>query len=81
MSNQTGTGGTLRARILGDEEDRPIQLVMSAEVADDLAFITEDFATQVVQNSDESARLVRVAELVSARLKDCLAARSGGDGD
>ena len=70
-----GIRGDIRAQVLDEDGDKPIQLILSARMAADIAFITEDFATQVVPNSDEVTRLVNVADTVSSRLEDCLAAR------
>ena len=65
----------LRAKIRREVDDRPIELVITAEAAEDLAFIADDFAREVVQDSEEATRLVRRAATLSALIKDCLAAR------
>lgn len=80
MNSEIVKPAAVRARILKDDRDRPIQLVVSAGVAADLAFIAEDFAMQVVANDDDDVeRLIRTAEIVAVRLRDCLAARGGED--
>ena len=74
MNGEANALVALRARILRVETDQPVQVVMSPKAAADLASIADAFAMHVAEDSDEAARLVRVAAAVSARLRDCLAA-------
>ena len=66
----------LSAKILRDRPDAPIQLVLPPEAAASLAFIANDFAREVLPNSEEAERLIALAEVVALKLLDCVAARS-----
>ena len=66
----------VRAKILTQDPGAPVQLVLPAKDAEDLAFIAEDFARQVLANDIESDRLVEAAAAISTKLRDCLMARA-----
>ena len=76
MSDQQGSKPVMKAQLLRDSDDLPIQLVLPASAAADLAFIASDFAREVLPDNDEARRLIKLAEMISIKLEDCLAARS-----
>lgn len=76
MSDQQGSKPVMKAQLLRESEELPIQLVLPAEAAADLAFIASDFAREVLPDNDEARRLIKLAEMISIKLEDCLAARA-----
>jgi len=77
MQEYQRTTPALKAQIVREQDGKPIQLLMSAADAADLAFIADDFSREVLPENDEARRLVAFAMMVSMKLEDCLAARSG----
>ncbi len=78
MADPRPDARAIKAQILRDQEGAPIQLVLSGDAATGLAFITSDFAREVLPNCDEAKYLIALAEMISSRLLDCTAARSPG---
>ena len=76
MSTPQPSAREIKAQIMRDRADAPIQLVLSPEVATGLAFIAGDFAREIEPNCDEAKYLIALSEMVSIRLLDVLAARS-----
>lgn len=65
-----------KARLVASDAEKPIQMVLTARQAADLAFIVEDFAKEVVPSCEEVERLIRFATMVSSMLDDLVAARA-----
>ena len=65
-----------KARLVPDDADKPVQIVLTARQASDLAFISNDFAKEVVPSCEEVERLIQFAALLSTRLDDLVAARA-----
>ena len=76
MNTPQPSAREIKAQIMRNCQDAPIQLVLSPEVATGLAFIAGDFAREVEPNCDEAKYLIALSEMVSIRLLDVLAARS-----
>ena len=66
----------VRAKILVQEPGVPVQLTLPAQDALDLVSIAEDFARSIALSDVEGDRLVDAAASISAKLRDCLAARA-----
>lgn len=75
MTNSTIRTGAIKARIRNDAA-APLQLDLSPEAAAALAYITDDFAREILPNCDEARFMIAVAEAISQRMMDCLAAHS-----
>lgn len=66
----------LKAQILLSDETQPIQIQMTAEEALSLVYIANDFAISVERTSPETVRLSDFAGILSAKLQDCLVAKT-----
>lgn len=75
MLDGTLIAESCKARLVLDDDEKPIQMTLSSQQAADLAFIASDFAKQVTPTDDEVSRLIRVAEMVGIKLDDLVAAR------
>lgn len=65
-----------KARLVPDDAEKPVQMVLTAQQAADLAFITGDFAKEVMPTCEEVERLIQFAATVSSMLDDLVAARA-----
>jgi len=66
----------VKARLARDEPEKPVEMVLTARQAADLAFIVGDFAREVAPTCEEVERLIRFAASISSKLDDLVAARA-----